>query len=908
MRPIKLTMQAFGPYAKKQIIDFSLLGRQGIYLISGDTGSGKTTIFDAIVFALYGTASGNVRETASFRCKYAQSDLKTYVELVFSYRDKEYYIYRSPEYWRPAKRGSSMVQQKEKAEMIFPDQMVISGQRHVNEAVIRLLGLDKEQFMQIAMLAQGDFLRLLLSDTKKRSEILGKIFATQPYRLLQEAIKKQADTSEKELCLKEAELERLKKSVQECEAGEQVPQLPGEFLHFLQERIDTATQKSEKLVQYLETKRREQSQYEAQIAQLERYEKIKAQMAALQKKEVEEEALLAIVTKKRNLAQEKYESEYELLLHEIGRLEGQRKDVAKVAELTEKIEQQRNISLKMQLLQKNVQEEYEKKRQDLEKGKAQIEQLGKVAVRQVEIKADLEQFAKQKDDISNLLQEIKMCNELYGKMKEAQHCYEKKRAVQEQCAMAYEKAQRAYLDGQAGILASTLAKGKPCPVCGSLEHPHLAMLKEDIPSKSEVDKLRQKKACSEEAMRRASEVAGQYKGKMEALREAIEKRGKALFSLGGRELKQAAMAKENELNIKAEDLNKALQSLKEKQSCLKQLEETCSKLEKSCQRCNEDEKELAAKMSAAKAAERELTEQKTALAKSMQFSKLEDFNDALKALVEQKRKLEEELKMAREEFEKLQKSVIASKNHLKALSEQCPQRPQIDAEKKAALDREVASLEKERQIIFLRLAREKECAAQVEAIGCQLKTLEKEFGWQRDLAQTFNGTQTGRDRLNLETYIQMRYFDRIIERANARLLIMTSGQYELKRREVNGDLRRQSGLDLDVIDHYNASERSVKTLSGGESFKASLSLALGLSDEIQLGAGGIRLETMFVDEGFGSLDSESLEQALAVLDSLAQGDKLIGIISHVEALKQNIDKQLIVKKKIGGGSRVVVQS
>lgn len=1284
MRPEKLTISAFGPYAGKTEIDFTGLGDRGLFLITGDTGAGKTTIFDAITFALYGEASGDVREAGMFRSKYAQENVPTFVELEFIYQGKRYRIMRNPEYLRPKGRGTGYTMQKADAELTFFDgRQPVTRMREVTRAVEEVIGLDYQQFTQIAMIAQGDFQKLLLAGTQERGEIFRQIFHTGLYQEVQNRLRDAAKERWKEyddirksisqyladvVCEENLEigleLEALRKVKFEGKVGrglELLQELLGQDAEALAQMdgrlsgLDAKIQQEDRLLGKIEHFRQTAKQLEEKRAaldekqkalekagekremalqsgeeeeglphrirqaeeNLERYhavEKLRQEMEQqgtqiISEKENREKAVLRIGVLKQEAGEMKQEletlgtvgEERERLSHRKEGVEKQREELCRQKEryLEARTEQERTeIERKKDLLQESKRSgELEKtskqaealgdrdvqllrlsgEREKLEKEKAELEQCwtGWKAVQEQQEKEEqdlaglTEREQEWKEKLSFLREELSPLKNAEREELEYRHLaeqqeqvleafsehekrwkgFEKKRKkkqenymeaseVWERLRKDYFGLEQKFFDAQAGMLARHLKEGEKCPVCGSVHHPSPAVLPGEVPEKSELEEKKQELSDAEEKVQKLSSdishISEQIEGEQAELRkiqaerkaceieaqsgqitpaaldeirngletyleklwtcqeeakekkkrydagiqetEELEKRLKMLEeqikelragadSLAGRgmvlkqqletrierlrdvRVKQTAEEIGNDaeeevatdaagqvrgqavalgegrevvvgtmlcwLATQIEETSEQEQQVKKELELRKKLLKKVQKLETELEECRKNLQNLSSRLELLHAHRTEsrgrIEEFLAALDMPLGVSdenvaELEEeellrmvskaellLGDALEGLEEEltanrnrlnrKKHLEEkipkqeeqirreeetvtqaELVLARldteqklikeqvdqmlknlggqtkEEMEGLARELRQRLDFLRKQKEEAEQDFQKCKEETAALQAAVHALEgqmqegdslKEEEISKRKqnLVEEKEILSRKRAeryaagkknrdiydsVCGRRQTMivvEQEYVWMKALSDTANGSLNGKRKIELETYIQMTYFDRILRRANLRLMTMSSGQYELKRQEDGDNKREKAGLELNVIDHYNGTERSVKTLSGGESFQASLSLALGLSDEIQSCAGGIRLDAMFVDEGFGSLDEEALNQAVKALAGLTEGNRMVGIISHVAELKEWIERKIVVTKRRnrdGVGSEIEV--
>ena len=1434
MKPEMLIISAFGPYANRTEIDFSKLGSRGVYLITGDTGAGKTTIFDAITFALYGEASGQVRESGMFRSKYAQKGTPTYVELRFSCQGQSYKVRRNPEYERKKEKGEGYTIQRADAELIYPgERQPVTKFKDVTKAVTELLGLDYRQFTQIAMIAQGDFQKLLLAGTQQRSEIFRQIFHTGLYQQLQNRLRDSVKEKGKEydgirrstaqyldgivweedwpwakemtemrkegyegklerslelleglIEIQQAHLEELEEKerhLEEMIGGEnrrfeqarQRKQLEEALeikekewnalssrmeavreewkaLPELEERLERLTREirqgedREKLFEELDRAEREQRKNEAALekssSEKAKKEQRKQEMtdwleeerqkldslktaaeegillSAREKELAEGAELLGELMKgshqltvqmeaeKQAIAWEQARSaaiqeKTECLTREIKQMETCDAALAEAGEkmrvlqgqlsrfkqdsqswealkiqrkkantqVGEAWERENGIKAHMEEIQKailllgNAGEEawkayrnlelwQEKKRlfsenlscyiQEKNAGdqslaetvrlekeqqrlhasarilRAEIEAGMEETVKLASLESQLEKLKYILGRAKELVLQMKEMGDLRARLEKKQEAYRQECRERDQLRREFSEMEQRFMDAQAGLLASHLEEGIPCPVCGSVHHPSLARMPQQMPNKEELDKLQKELSQREERTVRASADAAHIR---EALEEKWGLAGKLAnqfseerapgewfasglpnaeeISLGlhwaeeltdlltqrcaeiGRQKEQAEESrKQKQLleNRLAEEEHRLMdvfgrlqgekQRLEEREKRRKELasqleeqfhwaagearrygfafprefaahlfkdqeknefkeekawlDDWCAQAERAHRQAQENkrnlelltaqQKELEEKRTATQLERQHLQQEEEKLKGRQQElldailgrlreaeihvkekekplseilrDALEILNESAEAQAAREQQLRltlqrrTDLKKEREHLETLweesrnrqytlETSLQVAKSQktanrsglekcllqngmpwsdqkflVKGMSEEELGEAAVEAtellakeikkirkdleknkialEKKAQmetemaqgerqiriLEKELAQMENNRQYWKARIddlagqikqkrsllgtgsreeekkkiqgilaekqdllkkksAREeryqtglREEAALREAMetlrfqisqghgeeeDCILERrsrymekkkktdelrrdlhakkmanqavmeavmknqgimadVEKEYVWMKNLADTVGGTLPGKRKVELETYVQMTYFDRILRRANLRFLTMSGGQYELKRQEEEGNRREKAGLELNVIDHCNGTQRSVRTLSGGESFQAALSLALGLSDEIQSHAGGIRLDAMFVDEGFGSLDEEALDQALKALDGLAGGDRMVGIISHVAELKERIPKKILVSKARAG--------
>ena len=919
MRPLKLTLSAFGPYAGKTDFDFDKLGTGGLYLITGDTGAGKTTIFDAITYALYGDPSGNNREVSMFRSKYADLETPTFVKLTFKYKDNEYTVKRNPEYERASQRGSGVTKQTAGVELTLPDGKVLTKTKEVDTAIKNIMGIDKNQFCQIAMIAQGDFLKLLLAPTKDRIEIFRHIFKTKLYSDLQNKLKQEASSLDNN-CSK------IRQSITQYISGincdesslhcvqvskAKNSELPiDECILLLENLLAEDSQSEEKTAEKILNIEKQADTIKLNIQQGESISRAKIlleQTQALLEKLSSEKITLAAALDEEN----KKSVEIEKLTKDSATISAQ------LPEYDELSQKQSALAKNISLIEKNNLT-LNKAKTDIDTLKSQIESLNaeaktleKCGEQKIVLENNILSLNDRLSKLQQLLQSMETLKKNHEEHKKAVQIYKEKQANVDSLDASYKEGHKLYLDAQAGILAESLEENMPCPVCGSLSHPKKASKPVDVPTKDELDALQNRISAANKEVEMASQTAGKLNG---AINEKMESTLTSIKELLGDINMNSAtdIAKENigELQAKIKSINSEIKQLSKnisrKDSIEKILPKSTKRLEELQDSINTISNTVTTYTSENKATEERIADLKSKLLFSSKLeadTKIKSNNDTVL-------KIQKAIELATKRLNECKEKLASATATKTELSKQLEGKEEINLEneknKLYELESNIKTLRAYKEEIHSRIVNNQSNYKNINLKSDELIEAEKQYTIVKSLSDTANGNITGKDKIMLETYIQMHYFDRIISRANARLVIMTGGQYDLVRRKEAASKMGQSGLDLDVIDHYNGTERSVKSLSGGESFKASLALALGLSDEIQSSAGGIQLDTMFIDEGFGSLDEDSLSQAMNALASLASSNKLIGIISHVGELKQKIDKQIIVKKDKTGGSRAEI--
>ncbi len=928
MRPLKLEISAFGPYAGLVRLDMSRLGESGLYLICGDTGAGKTTLFDAISFALFGEASGEAREPAWLRSKYAEAATPTYVKMKFLYRGEVYEISRNPEYERPARRGGGVAKERADAALAFPDGRLLSGVKPVTQAVEELLGLDRQQFARIAMIAQGDFMKLLLADTQERGEILRRLFNTERYNTLQERLNREAGRA------REA-YERQKQAMLNAAAGLQyaeasalaaaarawqegagnAPAAPLLAAIDAQNAADAAADEELQRAEAGLNAKLGELNRRLGLAQQAEQDRITLRQREQEQKELQEQAAAC---------QKAYE--------DCVRQRPQRDDL---------LEQARRLTDQLPLYQEYeqaladfhaadrrlaaVQNEFETKEQEQQKllevqqaaeaelaGLADVDKrMGELSLRRQRAEAGAEQLEALSDKAGELCRDKQNLEELRRE-------YQQKKTAYDAAAADLRTQEQQFFAAQAGWLAQGLRDNAPCPVCGATEHPAPAALPPQAPTEQDIKKLQdaanaQRNALTELLTR--GQTAREHF--LAALAEGARQTARLLGEAAAKLVDDAAV-----LAAWREDIAAALRAEQTQAKELREQEQTLAKdaarrdeLQRRQPELNQQAQELTALLtrltgerSAAQTAQAnaaKLAEEKKTRLKYPSRDQLEQAITAARDAAEQLRAAEEQADARLMEH---RNRLTEARTAIELLQARVASAPADDAaaltQQATAAEAERDEIAKRRQTVAARLQQNRRLSRELERAEAARAAAEAAWSSVSQLAEAASGGLRGQQRLLFETYIQQTYFDRIIAQANLRFAAMTDDQYTLVRREAAINLRSRSGLELDVIDHYNGTSRSVKTLSGGEAFKASLSLALGLADVIQMNAGGIQLDTMFVDEGFGSLDERSLQQAVRILAGLSGGRRLVGIISHVGGLKEQIDKQIVVTKKRTGGSEV----
>lgn len=914
MRPLRLTISGFGPYAGTQELDFSRLGTGGLYLITGDTGAGKTTIFDAITYALFGEASGDSRDASMLRSKYAVPDTPTYVELTFDYGGKSYQVKRSPEYTRAKTRGTGNTKQAATAELVYPNGNVVTKLKEVNTAIRDIIGLTRAQFSQIAMISQGDFRKLLQAGTEERQKIFRDIFRTKFYDLLQSKLKENVLAVGREKDEISRSIGQYMRSVTCKEDSVYSPdvekaragQLPmAEFQKVLEAILEEDTGAEKKLDSDLDAVEKELDAVKEQLTKAEAYQKEKTELFGKQEQERALSTQLQEAKGAKDAAKDTEPqqreltnrlAQWELLLpkyDDLNTLEAKlttaKKDLAdamRKRETAQALQAQLNVEIQ------SLKEEHSQ----LSSAEAQKERLSN----------QLGNASDRKEKFTKLLSEIKSFNAEQEKLNELQQAFQAALATSSRFLQVYNDKNAAFLREQAGMMASNLEEGKPCPVCGSIHHPVLAALSQDAPSEADVKHAKKKYEDADKETQLASQKASKQNGTVETAREALLKTVSDL--LPGTSLEDASAAAEKNANALQEEIDGLKKELAEMEKSIQRKQELDTQIpgkEKKYQEAANDYTDADTEIKVLSGSIDTLETRIAELRSELPFPDKAAAKAQQEADREQLDKLKQAQAEANEKYSAYDKELTGVRSAIAQLGQQLADQPEWDTEalneQKEALTLRKTELRNAQGNVSYRITANTGARDHIAAQASTLADLEQQYAWMKALSDTANGDVSGKQKIKLETYIQRAYFDQILMRANIRLQKMSGGQYDLKRRDTVDGYKSQSGLELDIVDHINASERSVNTLSGGESFLASLALALGLSDEVQMST-GIRLDTLFVDEGFGSLDPEALNKAYNTLASLTEGNRLVGIISHVAELKERIDRQIVVSKKPSGGS------
>lgn len=860
MIPIELELEAFGPYAECTQISFEQFEENGLFLICGDTGSGKTTIFDAIAFALYDTASGETRKMETLHSDYVETKKSSRVRLLFSHKGKRYQVIRS---FNGKRKNEAVLEEAEKE--------VLTGRKAVNERLKEILGLDYQQFKQISMIAQGEFLNLLLAKSEVRSEIFRKVFDTGFYKRLAEVLKSKAGTlREEEKLRKERECQLLSGLGEEFEKkfGEKDKdwQIPAEVETALEEKIDLLREEEKR---QKEAERKEETNKEEILKAWEQIKNINRDLQQL-------EQLREILKKERERKQEFAQKEKEL--------EQIKKSVLYVKPILAKYEEKKTALEKENIRYQEI----------CERQKEQKQNTGRLKKEQKEA----EQNERKYEKIQCLETECLELKEKEKKLTALCKLQKQKEALQEQLKAEIKEAKQAVLEyetekekffcAQAGILAQSLKEGIPCPVCGSVSHPHPAVVLEEVLSQEELKEKEQDKKRLEEKRQKTLQDFLQLEKEVEKSTKEVSVNPDFFWKEVHAKLEQTGQ-KRNQKEIKIRELKQNVKrEVRDSETIQKEWIENLEKgagILKEKEICKEQIEALKA-------------EKKACQIKLRAAVKEQNFKSEKEARLFCEK--QEKLLILEQETADYKKTLHKLLGQIKILEETLlGKKKQSEEEKQKKFEQTEQNLEKirlELREIYKRISFYEKILEQLKKLWEESEKTRKERLALLSLSDTASGMLAGKPKVSFERYVQSAYFKQIVVEANQRLEQMTNGRYELLVEETGTNKKSQSGLDLQVYDYHTGKVRSVRSLSGGESFQAALSLALGVSGVISQFAGGIRIETLFIDEGFGSLDEQSLELAVKTLRELSSQGCMIGIISHVKELKEQIFYKIEVKK------------
>ena len=994
MMPISLTLSAFGPYPDTITIDFESFQEDGLFLITGPTGSGKTMIFDAMIFALYGKTSGQIRQTDSLRCDHALNEIPTFVEFSFSLHQQNYTIKRNPKYYLEGKKTPK----QPSALLTLPDGKMVEGIKEVNQKMISLLGVDDQQFKQICMIAQGEFTKLIMASSDEREKVLRELFHSETYQKLEEKLKVHLKVYQDKYDLL---LNKRKDLMQELQVEDHQ-----EYLSKQTKLIASQQKEYDDLKKDLDQKKQQLQLYRLQNQRLIQLKDLKQQFQDLKKQENDYQELNKTVdTLKKaqetnylyisyikqqkklqtlNLNQEdflkqlkKLEKDYQEKKVQANSLDYKQQtkeklqnQIQETKQLINQIYQYQNDYQNLQTLKQQyrmLDEEHKlflKKKEKFENG-LQRDQERIQSEQQVQSKYELikQQYVRLNEQkvkvhqLSDYYDQILKLNENKSDLQEDYTVVEKQVDYEK---MQYNQMEKLYFRKQAGIFALQLKEDQPCPICGSLHHPHPAQIEKEDITKEKLDQQAKKVKQQEHRLQDILQkilLSNQKK-------EMLVKQTKQLSS----ELNiQEELSKEifiKELNHLSKDEKRMKKEYLELQDELKYIQKLKKSVALSLKDMSTYESKELKQAQSLENIQVQIHQLSGKLDDSMRQYELGEVNKSYQQVQKKYRQLSLEIETIQQDYEKVKNKYLEIKTKISSLNQQIIQEQEIydelDNKYHTALDafineeeflnlktqiNQISILEKKYQDYLISLKslneqiislenevkdstyvdlsslsetikevnqqlREKnddleklkidyslkeKMIKDIQKINQQLEKDEDTYQRYLDLYNLASGKNNAR--VSIERYVLATYFENMLIYANVIMKQLSQGRYQLLRKDDAGKGRSQQGLELDVFDQESGNIRSIKTLSGGESFKAALSLALGLSRMVQDYAGGIELNTLFIDEGFGSLDSQSLDQAMNCLMELHHENKLIGIISHVSDLKDRIERQLVVERK-----------
>lgn len=994
MMPISLTLSAFGPYPDTITIDFESFQEDGLFLITGPTGSGKTMIFDAMIFALYGKTSGQIRQTDSLRCDHALNEIPTFVEFSFSLHQQNYTIKRNPKYYLEGKKTPK----QPSALLILPDGKMVEGIKEVNQKMISLLGVDDQQFKQICMIAQGEFTKLIMASSDEREKVLRELFHSETYQKLEEKLKVHLKVYQDKYDLL---LNKRKDLMQELQVEDHQ-----EYLSKQTKLIASQQKEYDDLKKDLDQKKQQLQLYRLQNQRLIQLKDLKQQFQDLKKQENDYQKLNKTVDTLKKAQETNYlyisyikqqkklqtlKLNQEDFLKQLKKLEKDYQEkkvqadsldykqqtkeklqnqIQETKQLINQIYQYQNDYQNLQTLKQQyrmLDEEHKlflKKKEKFENG-LQRDQERIQSEQQVQSKYELikQQYVRLNEQkvkvhqLSDYYDQILKLNENKSDLQEEYTVVEKQVDHEK---MQYNKMEKLYFRKQAGIFALQLKEDQPCPICGSLHHPHPAQIEKEDITKEKLDQQAKKVKQQEHRLQDILQkilLSNQKK-------EMLVKQTKQLSS----ELNiQEEISKEifiKELDHLSKDEKRMKKEYLELQDELKYIQKLKKSVALSLKDMSTYESKELKQAQSLENIQVQIHQLSGKLNDSLRQYEIGEVNKNYQQVQKEYRQLSLEIETIQQDYEKVKNKYLEIKTKISSLNQQIIQEQEIydelDNKYHTALDafineeeflnlktqiNQISILEKKYQDYLISLKslneqiislenevkdstyvdlsslsetikevnqqlREKnddleklkidyslkeKMIKDIQKINQQLEKDEDTYQRYLDLYNLASGKNNAR--VSIERYVLATYFENMLIYANVIMKQLSQGRYQLLRKDDAGKGRSQQGLELDVFDQESGNIRSIKTLSGGESFKAALSLALGLSRMVQDYAGGIELNTLFIDEGFGSLDSQSLDQAMNCLMELHHENKLIGIISHVSDLKDRIERQLVVERK-----------
>lgn len=897
MKIISLTMQAFGPFLKKQTIDFSTLGNSGICLIHGETGSGKTTIFDGITYAIFGQTSGGLRDGKAMRCESAPDGVKTFVELVFEYRSKEYTITRFPGYEKiNSKGGVSKV--SEQAILILPNGKTIDKLNDVNAKIRDIIGINADQFRQIALIVQGKFIDMLNAGTADRQKIFRQIFNTEKYQELMNALSEEVKSIQEIINKLE---ERYKTNLGNAKIDnandfESIVKLD-DLLNALNEKINddekekvsVKTEKDalEKIINNLAKELTEANDY---IATEKSIESTKQHLAAIEQNILEAQNAL-------NAAKAK-ESDISNYKKNIAILNSKTDEFVKLEEKKKELDILNTKLWNLQNSLKNNKNSEKALENNINKYTEELKDLENIEVEKIKNERDSSEIQKFLDTLNNLQDKFSKREIAVKEFYTSKDLYERKKAAYDKEDKILGEMNEAYINGYSYILAKSLMDNEPCPVCGSKEHPKPAISETEPPSKEKIDKHsalveKLKKECEN-----SKTAYDEAKAKALSIHDSTEKSFEEIYNTKCNDFDQAKYELELDINnnkqslktlqLKLDDINKKREKKNQLIDILPKCQEKLNSIKTSIQ---DNEKELAT-LEANIAGTQKIINDKEG---GLPYDSLDKMNHAISEMTSLCNKYENDIQSAEQNKNTLEQDKSKLKGQLSTLEGRIASKPRPDIQalnnaEKDAKDKKIIC-EERLSLLQGQISSNAQCKKNMVNIKTAYQNALSAYSTAKNLSDVANERN-----MDLESFVQAGYFDNILNRANTHLQKISEGKYSLVRESESRDNRTKFGLNLNIYNHNNGKERSVSTLSGGESFNAALSLALGMSELVQSNAGAIQLNSLFIDEGFGTLDKDSLDNAIKTVMGISTSNRMVYVISHVSELKERIDKQIIVKR------------
>ena len=891
MKPLKLTMSAFGPYKDKVELDFTKIGNEGIFLITGDTGAGKTTIFDGIAFALYGETSGTTRTISSIRSNFALPETETFVELEFIHKNIKYKIKRVPLYKKLKKNGNGFTKSLADATLEYENQ-IVTGISNVNQKVEEILSINSKQFKQISMLAQGEFIKVLHSESKERTEIFRKIFDTYLYDLITQKLGEKLKNKKEQLQESKNSFTTNKNNIYWSNIFKEQEIIKED--NFTQEYIEELFNLIEK--QILENEK----EYESSNEKIKSLDEKQKQLKEKIRKQEEEN--------KKIETYQKNEKEKELLKNNEQQIKEDKELLNKnnkIISIIKPIEEKLNVNKKdydylikeLKTIDSKILEasSYEK---EIDNKKQTIKQIKTTHEKYLNSLKELEILKEKEISIKKIILELKEKDQYIIKYENIFKEYQEKNNN-------YINEEDMFFKNQAGIIATKLEENKPCPVCGSKVHPNVAKSPTNILTKEHLDNLKNELNTIEKKKNDIKEKLTSINAKIETLLSNVENLKIENIELEYEQLQKNILICEKDIEVNKIEFHKLYFEINNKEIKIQEFDYNIFNEEFEI-----NNKKIHDELIGNKVKKEQLDKQITNKEKEIESINKEYEQEIIKLgflnITDYKEKTlsENECAIIERKITDYNNKLIEINTKIEILKKELNSYTIVDLTdlklELSNIEKDILTEKKFNDNANINLTNNKRIKNILNNTKDELFKNIEDFTIYDNLYRISNGTMPGKRKIEFEQYVQATYFEMVLYEANKRLANMTDNRYILVRKEESDKISDKLGLELEVIDNYNGKRRDVKSLSGGESFKASLSLALGLSDVIQSYSGGVVIDTLFIDEGFGSLDIESRQQAIDTLTNLSNNNKMIGIISHVTELKEKIERKIIITKTKDG--------